>query len=86
MIHYNSNSNSNFNYNSMAFYATLDSSVLKAAAYSTDETLELEFCSGAIYRYFNAPCTVFENLLAATSKGTYFNLYIRDSFRHHRVA
>lgn len=80
MIHSNSNSNSK------AFYTTLDSSVLKAAAYRTDETLELEFCSGAIYRYFNAPRTVFENLLTATSKGNYFNLYIRDSFRHHRVA
>ena len=66
--------------------ATLDSSLLKAAAYATDETLELEFRKGAVYRYFGVPCTVFENLITATSKGAYFNRNIRDSFRHQRVA
>ena len=65
---------------------TLDSSVLKAVAYATDETLELEFRTGAVYRYFGVPCTVFENLITATSKGSYFNNNIRDSFRHQRVA
>ena len=65
---------------------TLDSSVLKAVAYATDETLELEFRTGAVYRYFRVPCTVFENLITATSKGSYFNRNIRDSFRHQRVA
>ena len=65
---------------------TLDSSVLKAVAYATDETLELEFRTGAVYRSFGVPCTVFENLITATSKGSYFNNNIRDSFRHQRVA
>jgi lysyl-tRNA synthetase, class II len=65
---------------------TLDSSLLKAAAYASDETLELEFRTGAVYRYFSVPCTVFENLITATSKGAYFNRTIRNSFRHQRVA
>jgi hypothetical protein len=65
---------------------TLDSSVLKAVAYATDEALELEFRTGAVYRYFGVPCTVFENLITATSKGSYFNNNIRGSYRHQRVA
>ena len=64
----------------------LDSSVLKRASYASDETLELEFHTGAVYRYFGVPCTVFENLITAPSKGACFNRNIRDSFRHQRVA
>jgi len=67
-------------------HTPLDSSLLKAAAYSTDQTLELEFCQGDVYRYFGVPCTVVENLITATSKGAYFNRHIRDSFHHQRIA
>jgi len=63
----------------------LDSSVLKQASYASDETLELEFPTG-VYRYFGVPCTVFENLMLAPSKGAYFNRNIRDNFPHQRVA
>ena len=69
----------------MSLY-TLDSSVLKSAAYSTDETLRLEFRTGPVYRYFRVPPTIFQNLMAATSKGVYFNRNIRNSFRYQRVA
>ena len=64
----------------------LDSSVLKQASYALDETLELEFRTGAVYRYFGVPYVVFENLILATSKGACFNRNIRDNFRHQRVA
>lgn len=64
----------------------LDSSLLKAAVYSTDETLQLEFRTGPVYRYFRVPPTIFQNLMAATSKGVYFNRNIRNSFRYQRVA
>ena len=65
---------------------TLDSSVLKSAAYSTDETLQLEFRTGPVYRYFRVPPTIFQKLMTATSKGAYFNRNIRNSFRYQRVA
>ena len=65
---------------------TLDSSLLKAAVYSTDETLQLEFRTGPVYRYFRVPPTIFQNLMAATSKGVYFTRNIRNSFRYQRVA
>jgi len=64
----------------------LDSSVLKQASYTSDETLELEFRTGAVYRYFGVPGAVFENLILAPSKGACFNRNIRDNFRHHRIA
>ena len=64
----------------------LDSSLLKAVAYSTDETLQLEFRTGPVYRYFRVPPTIFQKLMTATSKGAYFNRNIRNSFRYLRVA
>jgi hypothetical protein len=64
----------------------LDSSVLKQASYASDETLDLEFRTGAVYRYFGVPCAVFENLILAPSKGACFNRNIRDNFCHQRLA
>jgi hypothetical protein len=42
--------------------------------------LQLEFRSGAIYRYFGVPWAVCEGLLSASSKGRYFNRVIRGCF------
>jgi hypothetical protein len=64
----------------------VESSVLSSVAYSTAATLELEFRSGAIYRYFAVPPAVFEHLIAAESKGAYFNRHVRDRFRYQRLA
>ena len=64
----------------------VESSVLSSVGYSTDASLELEFRSGAIYRYFAVPRPVFEELIAAESKGVYFNRYVRDRFRYQRLA
>ena len=71
---------------SQCLYTALDSSLLKAAAYSTAETLQLEFRTGAVYRYFGVPLAIFPNLITATSKGTYFNRNIRNRFRYQRCA
>jgi KTSC domain len=62
------------------------SSVLTSVAYGRDQTLQLQFRSGAVYRYFAVPPTVFRALLSAESKGTYFNQSIRDRFRYQRLA
>lgn len=50
------------------------------------ELLELEFRSQGVYRYFGVPTTVHEALLAAPSKGGYFNQAIRPRFRYLRVS
>ncbi len=62
------------------------SSLLSAMSYSLDSTLELEFRSGAIYRYFGVPPAVFQGLLVAASKGAYFNRIVRNRFRYQRLA
>jgi hypothetical protein len=64
----------------------VESSLLSSVGYSTDATLELEFRSGAIYRYFAVPPAVFENLITAESKGVYFNRHVRDRFSYLRLA
>jgi hypothetical protein len=59
----------------------IDSSVLASVAYDTrTSVLCLEFRSGAIYRYFDVPPILFQALLAADSKGTFFHRFLRGSF------
>ena len=65
----------------------VESSTLVTVGYEHDgELLQLEFCrSRAVYHYFAVPAAVHEALLAATSKGSYFNQAIRDRYRFVRV-
>lgn len=65
---------------------SLESSLLSSVTYSSDTTLQLHFRKGAIYQYFAVPPAIFQGLLAAPSKGTYFNRHIRDRFQHQRLA
>ena len=64
----------------------VESSLLTSVAYSTNQTLQLEFRSGAVYRYFAVPPTVFQGLISAESKGAYFNRTIRNHFRYQRLS
>ncbi|MEW5982006.1 MAG: KTSC domain-containing protein [Acidobacteriota bacterium] len=63
----------------------VESSALAAITYGSDATLETEFRRGAIYRYGAVPEVVFQGLIAATSKGAYFNRHVRTRFRYRRV-
>jgi hypothetical protein len=63
----------------------VQSSLLASIEYSVHATLDLELRSGARYRYFAVPRAVFEGLLAAESKGAYFNLTIKDRFPYKRL-
>lgn len=59
----------------------VESTTLATVAY--DEArglLQLEFCSRAMYQYFGVPAAVHEGLLAASSKGGYFNRFIRGRY------
>jgi KTSC domain len=44
------------------------------------ELLQVEFDGRAIYHYFGVPVAVHQGLLAAPSKGRYFNQAIRGRF------
>lgn len=61
------------------------SSLLASIAYSALATLDLEFRSGALYRYFTVPRALFQQLMAAESKGAFFNRNIRNRFPYKRL-
>ena len=64
----------------------VESSVLAAVGYDAGKRLlEIEFHSGAIYRYLEVPEEIHRRLLAAESKGHFFGASIRDKFRSERV-
>ena len=50
-----------------------------------DSTLEVEFTSGAIYRYSNVPERIHDELLASNSKGRYLNEHIKNTFAYLRT-
>ena len=60
----------------------LNSSAIHAVSYNAATgTLTVQFTSsGQWYDYFNVPESVYQRLLAASSKGRYFNDYIRDQY------
>jgi hypothetical protein len=60
---------------------TVDSTTLATVAYDTaGQLLRLEFRSRAVYCYFGVPLGVYQNLMSAESKGSYFNRNIRGRF------
>ncbi|MBC7973381.1 MAG: KTSC domain-containing protein [Myxococcales bacterium] len=58
----------------------VDSTVIAAVAYSDDAALDVEFTSGARYRYFAVPAELFHELLSADSKGVFFNCRIKPRY------
>ena len=69
-----------------AITRSIDSSLIRSVTYGAEATLTVRLHHGAVYRYFTVPRTVFEELLAASSKGAYFNRHIRDGFPYQRVS
>ena len=59
----------------------MESTTLRAVAYDDGRgVLQLEFRTRAIYHYYGVPAAVYEALLSAPSKGSYFNRVIRGRF------
>ncbi len=57
------------------------SSNLRSVGYDPDsQALEIEFQTGRVWRYSTVPRSVYSALMAADSKGSYFNSYIRGAF------
>ena len=46
-----------------------------------DSTLTVEFHNGRIYDHPGVPYSVYEGLTRASSKGSYYNHYIRGRYR-----
>ena len=64
----------------------VESTTLATVAYDpSHHVLQLEFRNRALYCYCGVPPGVYQDLLAAASKGSYFNRNIRGRFPYHRL-
>ena len=64
----------------------VDSSEFRSVGYHLPtSTLETEYQSGDIYRYFKVPARLVLEMLQADSIGRYFNTHIRPKFRYKKV-
>lgn len=64
----------------------IDSSAITNAKYDAAlRHLDLDFPTGKRYRYFDVPPTIYAGLLAAESKGRYYNDHIRDVYLYERL-
>lgn len=61
----------------------VESTVIESAGYSM--VLEIEFESGRIYQYYDVPVSVYMELMAAESKGKYFNAHIRNEYKYQEI-
>lgn len=65
--------------------AVSSSNIMSAGYDPESETLEIEFKDGAVYQYYNVSEHLYEQFQAASSKGQFFHIYIRDAVPFSRV-
>lgn len=64
----------------------VESTTMRSVGYDqTNQILEVEFQSGAVYQYLDVLPAIYKELLDAESKGQYFNSAIRDTYGFVRV-
>ena len=62
------------------------SSAIASIGYcADDELLEIEFRSGAVYRYRDVPERTYRDLLRAESVGIFFNRFVKNGFAFTRT-
>ncbi len=65
----------------------VDSSSIRSLGYDFPSSiLEVELAgSGRVYRYFDVPLSIYDEFMAAESKGGYFNEMIRDMYAFEEI-
>jgi len=59
---------------------------IRGVAYDPEaRTLDVEFSSSRIYRYFDVPPSVYEWLTRVESKGRFINRLVKDKYRYERI-
>ncbi len=61
------------------------SQILSAGYDALTSILEIEFQNGEIYQYYDVPPHVYESLLNAPSKSTYFDQRIKSDYRFEKL-
>lgn len=60
----------------------VDSTNLSAVGYdSENKILTIEFNDGGLYEYYDVPQNIYDELMSASSKGSFFHRFIRDAYR-----
>lgn len=68
-------------------WIALGSSNLDEVKYiDKQQILQVRFLSGSVYQYSQVPKEVYQELLAATSHGSYFYWNIRDNYRYKKIS
>ena len=68
-------------------WVPVESTSLNAVKYEAESlNLFIEFEHGAIYRYSTVPQAIFDGMLAAESKGQFFNANIRNVYPYVRIS
>lgn len=63
-----------------------ESSMITSTGYHPHtETLELVFCNGGIYEYYQITDDIYQELVNAPSVGEYFNTHIRLKYPYRKV-
>ena len=62
----------------------VESRLIRSVGYDpTGSILEVELIeNGRVYRYFDVPYSIAEELMSASSKGAYFNEHVRDMYAY----
>ena len=64
----------------------VDSSNLASIGYDpSNKTLEVEFHSSGVYQYHDVPQNIYDEFVAASSKGKFLNAHIKDNFRYSKI-
>jgi hypothetical protein len=61
----------------------VESSVVRSVGFS--RVVEIEFESGRVYQYIDVPEEIYQGMLAAESKGKYFNSHIRGKYNYQEI-
>jgi len=64
----------------------VESKNIKAVGYNANtRTLRIQFKQGAFYDYFGVPPEIFQQLMVAVSKGTFFGSAIKGKFEFNKI-
>ena len=64
----------------------VESSNIESIGYDSDtETLEVEFIKGGVYQYYGVPEYVYDELMAASSHGSYLASNIKGIYNYSKV-
>lgn len=66
---------------------TVSSSNISSIGYDPESCiLEIEFHNGSVYQYFDVPQSTYEELMNASSHGSYFHRYVKERYKWTKIS